>query len=64
MLLLVCLKLLKLQDKRWLENLIELLDAYGLKNKIITYVKDEGSNLNTLTHALKYVVKCETLDLK
>jgi hypothetical protein len=27
-------------------NLIHLLDAYGLKNKIITYVKDEGSNLN------------------
>jgi hypothetical protein len=27
-------------------NLIDLLDAYGLKNKIITYVKDEGSNLN------------------
>jgi hypothetical protein len=35
-------------------NLIELLDAYGLINKIITYVKDEGSNLNTLTNALKF----------
>ncbi len=29
------------------KNLIELLDAYGLINKIIAYVKDEGSNLNT-----------------
>ncbi len=38
--------------------LIELLDAYGLKNKIIAYVKDEGSNLNTLTNALIFVVKC------
>jgi hypothetical protein len=27
-------------------NLIDLLDAYGLKNNIITYIKDEGSNLN------------------
>jgi hypothetical protein len=27
-------------------SLIDLLDAYGLKNKIMTYVKDEGSNLN------------------
>jgi len=45
-------------------SLIELLDAYGLKNKIITYVKDEGSNLNTLTNALKFVVKCETLGLE
>jgi hypothetical protein len=40
-------------------NLIELLDAYSLRNKIITYVKDEGSNLNTLTNVLKFVVKCE-----
>jgi hypothetical protein len=45
-------------------NLIELLDAYGLKNKIITYVKDESSNINTLTHVLKFVIECETLDLK
>jgi hypothetical protein len=45
-------------------NLIDLLDAYGLRNKIITYVKDEGSNLNTLSSALKFVVKCETLGLE
>jgi hypothetical protein len=45
-------------------NFINLLYAYGLRNKIITYVKDEGSNLNTLIIALKSVVKCETLGLK
>jgi len=45
-------------------NLIKLLDAYGLRNKIITYVKDEGSNLNTLTNALKFVVKYESLGLE
>jgi hypothetical protein len=27
-------------------------------------VKDEGSNFNTLTNALKSVVKCETLGLE
>ncbi len=46
------------------KNLIEFLDVYGLRNKIITYVKDEGPNLNTLTNALKSVVKFETLGLE
>jgi hypothetical protein len=45
-------------------NMIDLLNVYGLKNKIIMYVNDEGSYLNTLTSALKYVVICEALDLK
>lgn len=45
-------------------NLIDLLNVYGLKNKIISYVKDEGSNLNTWTSAPKFVVICEALDLK
>jgi hypothetical protein len=31
---------------------------------IIAYVKDKGSNLNTLTNVLKSVVKCETLGLE
>jgi hypothetical protein len=43
-------------------NLIDLLDIYGLKNKIITYVKDEGSTLNTLILTLKFIVKCEALN--
>ncbi len=37
-------------------NLIDLLQIYGLKNTIIMYVKNEGSNLTTLTSALKFVV--------
>jgi hypothetical protein len=44
-------------------NLTKLLDQYGLRNKIIAYVKDEGPNLNTMTIALKYVIKCEVLGL-
>jgi len=27
-------------------------------------VKDKGSNLNTLTNALKFIIKCETLGLE
>jgi hypothetical protein len=34
-----------------------------LKNKIIAYVKDEGSNLNTMTIALQFFVKYEVLGL-
>jgi hypothetical protein len=30
-------------------NLIELLDQYDLKKKIVTYAKDEGANLNAMT---------------
>ncbi len=45
-------------------NLIELLVTYVLRNKIIAYVKDEGSNLNTLTNVLNFVFKCETLSLE
>jgi hypothetical protein len=32
-------------------NSTKLFDQYGLRNKIIAYVKDEGSNLNTMTIA-------------
>jgi hypothetical protein len=45
-------------------NFIDLMDAYGLRNKIIAYVKNEGSNLNTLISALKFVVKCDILSLE
>jgi len=45
-------------------NLINILDAYGLRNKIIAYVKDKGSNLNSLANPLKSVVKCDTLGLE
>ncbi len=29
-----------------------LLDSFGLFDKVIAYIKDEGSNLNTLTFTL------------
>jgi hypothetical protein len=44
-------------------NSIKLFDQYGLRNKIIAYVKDEGSNLNFVTIVLKFVVNCEVLGL-
>jgi hypothetical protein len=49
-------------DQALATNLIELLDQYGLKKKI-AYVKNEGSNLTTMTTTLKSIVKCEVLGL-
>ncbi len=46
------------------KKLTDLLDEYGLRNNFITYVKHEGSNLNTMISALKFVVKCETLGME
>jgi hypothetical protein len=43
--------------------LTKLFNQYGLRNKIIAYVKDEGSNLNTMIIAIKFIVKCEVLSL-
>jgi hypothetical protein len=46
------------------KTLIELLDKYGLKKKIIANVKDEGSNFNAITTILKVVQNCKSLGLK
>jgi hypothetical protein len=46
------------------KKLFDLLDIYGLKNEIITYVKNKCSNLNTLIIVLKSIVKYEVLNLK
>jgi hypothetical protein len=43
------------------QNLTKLLDKFVLKRKIITYVKDEGSNLNAMTNALKYLLVMNVL---
>ncbi len=42
----------------------KLLDSYALKRKIIVYVKDEGSNLNTMTTNLNSIVSCDMLGLE
>ncbi len=34
------------------------------EKKIIAYVNDEGSNLNTMVFPLKSVISCETLGLQ
>jgi hypothetical protein len=33
-----------------------ILDSFGLLDKLIAYVKDKGSNMNTLINALKSIV--------
>jgi hypothetical protein len=45
----------------WKNHVKVLLDFFGLLDKIIAYVKDEGSNLSTLTLALTHVVTCSPL---
>jgi hypothetical protein len=44
-------------------SLTKLLNKYGLSKKIITYVKNEGSNLNAMTITLKAIVNCESFGL-
>jgi hypothetical protein len=46
------------------KSLIELLGKYGLRKKIIVYVKDEGSNLDVMTNVLKVVVNYEYFGLE
>ncbi len=46
------------------KKLIKLLDSYALRRKIIAYVKDERSNLNTKTTTLKSIVSCDMLGLE
>ncbi len=40
-------------------SLTKLLDKYDLRKKIITYVKDEASNLNAMTITLKVLINYE-----
>jgi len=56
-------KAIKSTGQALANNLTKLFDQYGLKNKITAYVKNEGSNLNITTIALKFVVKCEVFNL-
>ncbi len=46
------------------KNLNEFLDSYGLRKKIIAYIKYEGANLNSMTLIVKFVVNCEILGLE
>ncbi len=42
----------------------DVLEKYGFKFQIITYIKDEGGNLNTMTNALISTISYETLTCK
>jgi uncharacterized protein with NAD-binding domain and iron-sulfur cluster len=45
-------------------KLIELLDQYDFKKKIVAYVKDEGANLNAMTTTYKFVVDYEVFGME
>ncbi len=40
-----------------------ILDEFNLTNKVIAYVKDEGTNFNSFTTAFTFVMSCEPLQL-
>jgi len=40
-----------------------MLEKFGLASKLLCYVKDEGTNLGTMTTTLKSVLSCEALNL-
>jgi hypothetical protein len=44
--------------------LTKLLYQHDFKKKIVTYVKDEGANLNAMTTTLKYIMNCEILGME
>jgi len=50
----------KINGQALVRSLTELLDKYGLRKKIILVVKNERSNLNAMTIALKVIVNCES----
>jgi len=50
--------------KTLIKNLIELLKIYNLREKIITYVKYEGFNLNTMTSTLNTIISCDIVSLE
>jgi hypothetical protein len=45
-------------------NLSNLLDFLGLRKKIITFVKNEGVNLNVMTSAPRFIMNCDILRLE
>jgi hypothetical protein len=45
-------------------NLIEILNTYELKKKIVVYVKDEGFNFNIMIIILKLVLNFNVLGLE
>jgi len=48
----------------FVKNLTNLLDKCGSRKILITFVKDEGSNINAMITTLKFVVSCEFLGLE
>ncbi len=46
------------------QALAKSLTKYGLRKKYVVYIKDEGSNINAMIVALKFVINCEFLGLE
>jgi hypothetical protein len=62
----LCLQLVKKFAQKLLPNLVEKTKQWYVLpkyNKILAYVKDEGSNLNVMTIILQSIVSYECLGL-
>jgi hypothetical protein len=46
-----------------LSRLQKLLDRFALIEKIVVYVKDEGSNLQTCASAMNSIISCNSMGL-
>jgi hypothetical protein len=60
----VSFEVTKIVRQALVRSLTNLLNKYGLRKNIIVYVKDEGSNLNAMTIALKCIINYEYLSLE
>jgi hypothetical protein len=40
-----------------------MLEKFGFTSNILCYVKDEGTNLGTMTTTLKSIISCKALNL-
>jgi hypothetical protein len=40
-----------------------MLEKFGFTSKILCYVKNEGTNLGTMTTTLKSIISCEAFNL-
>jgi hypothetical protein len=48
----------------WQKIIINILDEYGLRKKMMACMKNVRSNLNVMIIALKYFGSCDVLELK
>lgn len=57
-------EILKTNGQTLKKKIQNLLNFFGLRKKVLTYVKDKGKNLNTMIIVLKFAIGCDVLRLE